>query len=353
MARARVGLDVGSTGVRAAELSLGGDRPSLVRAAQVPVEAGAVDNGEIQDVDAVADAVRELWRRGGFKTKEVTMGVGNQRVVVREVSLPALPEKELRESLPYQVQELIPIPVEESVLDFDVLDEFEQEGRKMVRLLVVGAQRDMVDRFVQAAVKARVEPVGVDLVPFALVRAVGTDGGMGLEEGEAGGEAVVDVGADITNICVHERGVPRFVRILPSGSRDITRAMAGALGLTEEQGEALKRGTRIHGGPEPEEVRAVMEGHAASLVEEIRSSLGFYQVQTPGARVTRVLVTGGGSKLAGFLEMLSASVGARVEPGRVFGRVSVQLDLDEQALAEAEPLLAVAVGLALPAEERT
>lgn len=352
MARGRVGLDLGSTGVRAAEVSLGSDPPSLVRAAQVPLEPGAVENGEVRNADLVAEAVKELWRRGGFRSKEVTMGVGNQRVVVREVTLPSLPEKELRQSLPYQVSDLIPIPMEEAVLDFDVLDELEQEGRKMVRLLVVAAQREMIDQLVQSALKAKLEPVGVDLIPFALVRAVGRDDGMGLDEAEAGGEAVVDVGADVTNICVHERGVPRFVRILPSGSSDVTKAMSSALSMTEEQAEALKRGTPIQGGPTPEEARSVLEGHAASLVDEVRSSIGFYQVQSPGARVTRVLVTGGGSKLSGFLEMLSARLGTPVERGRVFEKVSVKLQLDEAALAEAEPLLAVAVGLALPTPER-
>src|SRR2546430_6153142 len=101
MGRTRIGLDVGSTAVRAAEVASNG-RPSLVRAAQVALPSGAVESGEIRDPGAVVDALRELWKRGGFKSKQVYMGVGNQRLVVREVILPWLPEKELRESLPYQ-----------------------------------------------------------------------------------------------------------------------------------------------------------------------------------------------------------------------------------------------------------
>ncbi|MBI4259526.1 MAG: pilus assembly protein PilM, partial [Actinobacteria bacterium] len=170
MSRSRIGLDIGATAVRAAEVTGGADAPVLVRAAQVPVAPGAVENGEIRNPDAVAESVRELWRRGGFKTKQVVMGVGNQRVVVREVALPWLPEKELRDSLAYQVQEFIPIAVEDAVLDFDPLEEFEQEGRRMIRVLLVAAQRAMVNALVQTAETARLEPVGVDLLPFALVR---------------------------------------------------------------------------------------------------------------------------------------------------------------------------------------
>jgi type IV pilus assembly protein PilM len=349
VAKGRVGLDIGSTAVRAVEVQVGSDPPVLARAAQVALQPGAVESGEVRDSQAVAAAIRELWTRGGFKNRQATMGVGNQRVVVREVTVPALPPKELRQSLPFQVQELIPIPMEEAVVDYDVLDEFEREGARMVRLLVVAAQREMLNRLVGSATAAKVEPVGVDLVPFALIRAVGQDEGLGLEEADRGGEAIVDVGADVTNICVHDRGVARFVRILPSGGRDVTKAMSDALGVTEEQAENLKRGgSAENGGPRPEEVESVRRGRVARLGDEIRSSLDFYRAQTPGADVTHVLVTGGGSKVPGLIESLDERLPARVEAGHAFGKVAVRLDMDEETVADAEPLLAVALGLALP-----
>ena len=124
----RIGVDIGATGVRAAELSMRSVPPTLVRVGQVPLSPGAVSNGEIRDPGAVSEALRELWRRGRFRSKEVILGVANQRVVVREVLVPWLEDKELRASLPYQVQEYVPISLEEAVLDFHVLEEFEREG---------------------------------------------------------------------------------------------------------------------------------------------------------------------------------------------------------------------------------
>jgi type IV pilus assembly protein PilM len=350
MAKGSVGLDVGSTAVRAAEVALGGGQPSLVRAAQVPLAAGAVQNGEVREPQVVTEAIRELWQRGGFKTRQATLGVGNQRAVVREVTVPALPPKELSQALPFQIQELIPIPLEDAVLDHDVLDEFDQEGTRMLRLLVVAAQRTMVTTMVDAATQAKVEPVGVDLVPFALIRSVGQGDGLNLDESGMGGEAIVDVGADVTNICVHERGVARFVRILPSGGRDVTRALADALSVTEEEAESLKWGQPVEGAPSPAEVQSIVDRRAGVLVDEIRSSLDFYRAQMPDSEVTRVLVTGGGSKLPGFVERLRDRMGGRVERGHPFGKVAVQLQMDAETMAEAEPLLAVAVGLALPQE---
>lgn len=346
MARTRVGLDIGSTAVRAAEVG-GGDVPVLMRAAQVPLPQGAVENGEVRQPAVVAEALKELWDRSRIRARQVLLGVGNQRVVVREVALPWLPEKELRSSLGFQVQEFIPISVEDAVLDFDPLGEFEQEGRRMLRILLVAAQKVMVSAAVEAAQGAKLEPVGIDLNPFALVRAVGTsDEALDLET--AGDEAVVDIGAHVTNICVHDRGVTRFVRILPTGGRDITLSVARGLGVEDEVAERLKRGEDVEGGPAQMDVEQVALSRAGSFVDEIRSSLEFYTAQVPGARIGRVLVTGGGSKLKGFIELLQDRIPVKVDRGRVFERVKSELDLPPDAMEDAEPVLAVAVGLAIP-----
>ncbi|MEP6476641.1 MAG: type IV pilus assembly protein PilM [Actinomycetota bacterium] len=349
MAKARIGLDIGSTAVRAAEVSVGG-QPAVLRAAQVKVAAGAVENGEVRDPGAVADALRELWAVGKFKSRQVVIGVGNQRVVVREIGLPWLPEKELRASLGFQVQEFIPMSVDDVVLDFDALGEFEQEGRRMIRILLVAAQRAMVDAIMAAADGAKLDAVGLDLVPFALVRAVGaSDAGMDLDG--SGDEAVVDIGGHVTNICVHARGVTRFVRILPSGGNDVTLAIARSLGIEDDIAERLKKGEAVQGGPAPEAVRSAALSRAGSFVDEIRSSLEFYTAQTQGSRIVRVLVTGGGSKLDGLMDLLRGRIPVPVEKGQVFSRATPKLDLDERALNEAEPVLAVAIGLAIPGRD--
>ena len=173
MARTRIGVDVGSTAVRVAEVAAG-DIPVVVRAAQVPLPPGVVQAGEVRQPEAVAEALRELWSKSGVKSKQVHLGVGNQRVVVREVALPWLPEKELRDTLGFQVQEFIPMASDEAVLDFDPLGEMDQGGRRMVRILLVAAHKPMVNALVEAALAAKLDPQGIDLTPFAVIRAVGT-----------------------------------------------------------------------------------------------------------------------------------------------------------------------------------
>jgi type IV pilus assembly protein PilM len=345
--KTRIGLDVGSTAVRAAELAEGSP-PTVIRAAQVPLPAGAVENGEVREVEAVSEGLRELWTRGGFKSRKVWMGVGNQRVVVREIALPTMPEKELRQSLGFQVQEFIPMPVDEAVLDYHLIEEIEVDGRQMLRLLLVAAQKAMVDTLVTSATNAKLEPMGLDLVPFAMVRAVGATGA-GMELERSGGEAVVDIGAHVTNIVVHAAGETRFVRILPSGGRDITVAIARGLTVEDEIAERLKRGEVVEESTAtPEQALQVAMQRATQFVDEIRSSLEFYTAQTQGARIERLLISGGGSKLEGFIDIVRQRIPVTVEAGRVFSKVGSQLSLSEDAQAEAEPVLATAVGLAIP-----
>jgi type IV pilus assembly protein PilM len=366
MAKTRIGVDVGSTAVRVAEVSLG-DVPVVVRAAQVPLPPGAVEAGEVRQTDLVAEALRNLWSQAGVKGKQVFLGVGNQRVVVREVSLPWLPEKELRDSLAFQVQEFIPMAADDAVLDFDPLGEMDQGGRRMQRILLVAANKGMVNGLVDAALAAKLDPQGIDLTPFAAVRAVGS-GDEALDLESEGDEAVIDVGAHVTSICVHDRGTTRFVRILPSGGRDVTVAVARGLGVEEDVAEALKRGEPVvppppdQSGapaeapselPSADEVRRLALSRAGSFVDEIRSSLELYAAQIPGARIARVVVTGGGSRLDGFLELLQERIPVEVDRGRLFERVKSELDLTPEAAAEAEAVLAVAVGLAIPSRRRS
>jgi type IV pilus assembly protein PilM len=210
----------------------------------------------------------------------------------------------------------------------------------------------MIDALVEAVLGAKLDPVGIDLSPFALVRAVGTQDGA-LEVEQAGNEAIIDVGAHVTVVCVHDRGVTRFVRILPTGGRDLTLALARALGVEEDVAEQLKRGIEVDGAPGREDVRRIVATRLAAFVDEVRSSLEFYAAQVSGARIARVLAVGGGSKLEGFMEALEQRIPVPVDRGRLLDRVKSELDQTPEAVSEIEPVLPVAVGLAISGRRRS
>ncbi|MDQ3485910.1 MAG: type IV pilus assembly protein PilM, partial [Actinomycetota bacterium] len=242
-----VGLDIGTSGVRAAELSWGKGSAKLERFGQVALPAGAVRDGEVVDTEAVTAAIGRLWSQAKFSTKKVVVGVANQKVVVRQVDLPWLPIDELRKSLAFQVQDHIPMPVEQAILDFHPLGDITNDaGERMLRVLLVAAARDMVGSSLAAVEGAGLQPTMVDLTPFAVLRSlVAADSGFG----SVHAEALVDIGASVTNIIVHQGGVPRFVRILLMGGGDITDAVAERLGVATEQAEAVKQTTGLASVP--------------------------------------------------------------------------------------------------------
>ncbi len=346
--RTAIGLDIGTSGVRAAELSFNKGRVTLEKFGQVALPEGAVRDGEVIDVARVSGAIRELWSHTRFSSKKVVIGVANQRVVVRQVELPWMPIDELRSSLAFQVADMVPMPVDQALLDIQPLEEFESEnGTRFIRALLVAAARETVMGNIAAVQGGGLEPVMVDLTSFAVIRALATPDHLGMG---APVEALVDVGARVTNIVVHEGGVPRFVRILLSGGQDLTDAVAERMGVPTHQAEALKQelGLSPQVNSDLQPAARVVDAAAAGFVDEVRGSLDYYMASSGLPPVSRVRLTGGGSRLAGLAERLQAATRLPVERGNPLHSMRVgRTGLSDEQLAFVEPLAVVPVGLAL------
>jgi type IV pilus assembly protein PilM len=347
--RTAIGLDIGTSGVRAAELAIGKNGITLEKFGQVALPEGAVKDGEVINADAVTDAVKQLWAHTKFTTKKVAIGVANQKVIVRQVDLPWAPLEELKGSLPFLVQDTIPMPVETALLDFYPLEDLAGEGgTKMVRGLLVAASRDMVTSHLAAVQKAGLKPEMVDLTAFALLRSLAEMDEVGLG-GEA--EVLVDVGARVTNVIVHEGGVPRFVRILLMGGQDVTDAVVDRAGVTAAQATALKQEIgmqEISGTMETQAAGRVMAAAGQAFVDQIRGSLDYYSASSGSRPVSRLVLTGGGSRLIGLATRLAEATRVPVVQGNAFADLTVgKTGLSPEQLSFVEPLASVPVGLAL------
>lgn len=348
--RSLVGLDIGTSAVRAAEVSVGGDSATLHRFAEVELPDGAVQNGEITEPAAVTAAVKKLWQIGHFTSKKVVIGVANQRVVVRQVELPWLPEKELRKSLAFHVGDLIPMPVEHAVLDFDAAEEMNgEDGRRLLRVLLVAANKDMVNTALDAVTRAGLTPVAVDLTPFAVMRALG--GGASALGLEGEGEVLVDLGADVTNIVVHQQGAPRFVRVLVLGGRDVTDALAERLGVDMRTAESTKLEMRLANDAafvDAHPAGRALESAASQWIDELRQSLDYYSAQSGSVRLGRLVLTGGGAQLEGLAQRVATATRLPVVVASPLSSLKLgKTGLSDTELLRYEPRMAVPVGLAL------
>ena len=347
--RSAIGLDIGTSGVRAAELSFGKGVVTLEKFGQIALPEGAVRDGEIVTPDAVAAAIKQLWAHTKFSSKKVIIGVANSKVIVSQVDLPWMPADELKKSLACQVQDFVPMPVEQAVLDFHPLEELVSDnGTKVLRGLLVAASRDMVNSSLEAVQKAGLSPVMVDLTSFAVVRSLADADHLGMG---ASVEALVDVGARVTNIVVHQDGVPRFVRILMMGGQDVTDAVAERLGVPQEQAEAMKQQIGAGAAPAGTDTAAasrVVEAVSATFVDEVRGSLDYYLASSGSTPISRLVLTGGGARLAGLAQRLQAMTRVAVEVGTPMHNLQVgRTGLSPEQIAFVEPLAAVPVGLAL------
>lgn len=341
-----VGLDIGSFAVRAAEINYDGGRPTLQRFAQVTLPPGAVSDGEVIDAQVVSAALRRLWSEGGFSTRKVVLGVSSQRVIVRQADVTAMTEEDLRTALHFEAQELIPIPVDEAVLDFQVIDPLLSGGDPSVppnmRILLAAAHRDMVNGHLATLKAAGLEGSAVDPTALALLRAVPPGQGSATE-------AVVSIGADLTTIAIREGASTRFVRVLNFGGSDLTEALSRELAVNALAAEDIKRrvvngaGTAVTA-----QTQSTLSLRMGSLVDEIRGSLDFFLAQNDTERVDRVVLTGGAVQTEGLVARLQQSIRSSVEVADPLVSVSVgRTGLSDTQLRQSAPYMVAPIGLAL------
>jgi type IV pilus assembly protein PilM len=304
-----VGLDIGNASVRAVEVQgYDGAKPSIVRSAELPLPEGAVRRGEVIEVATVSTALRRLWSTGGFKTKNVVLGMGGARVFARDFAVPRGSLSAIRESLPFLVQDHLPVPVAEAILDFYPIAEQPGDTPMIAGLLVAGTT-EAITANVASAINAGLRPLHVDFVPFAMTRAISP------VRSSRGRDVLVSIGATTTNIVVVHDGVPQYVRMILNGADDITRAIATRLQWSPDQAEAAKRAVGMGGPMARAEDRPVLEiiyEVVGELLTNINSTLSYYATAKPAAPVQRILLTGGGAQLIGLPKALGDLTGLPV-----------------------------------------
>lgn len=358
-----VGLDIGGDFIRAAWVKPSGAGPTLATYGSVPTPPGAVVEGEIVDPICASMAIRDLWKQAGFKIKDAAIGVSNQKVVVRLVDLPFMQRDELARAIRFQAQDYIPIPIEEAILDFQILGDYVTPADEhMMEVLLVAAQREMISTAVAAVEGAGLRPVQVDVTAFALVRALlGTQASWFSDEVDDASEglSIVDIGSGLTTIVIVERGIPRFTRVSALAGNQFTQAVANVLNISFPDAEDLKNRAglpRMDGSVDvsPEEetgafraARDALEREANKFVAEVRRSLDYYLAQTTQVRsIRRVYLTGPGAGMQNLAEFLSGGLQTEVVLGDPLAQVEMGSGVGPEVLAERMGC-GPAIGLAL------
>ena len=366
-----VGLDIGSTAVRGVEIKPGKKgKLNLLRYHEVALPLGAVNQGKILDPEIVSSALKKLWSDGKFKSKNVVLGTGNQRILVRDLTLPKMSSKHIRESLPFHVQNILQIPLEDSLLDFYPVSESSGEQGNTINGLLIAAEKTEIVGNIRATEQAGLTPVEVDLIPFALNRLLVQRTQL------AGTTALVDIGGNTTSVIIAYHGVPLFVRIIPAGGEDLTRGLMSGLEITYEKAEKLKRVLKYNlASAAGDELKLmtpscgcsecmaefasahdsgtieVLQSVMGELLSSLRSTVNYFNNTRPKEPVAQVLLTGGGAQLSGLATSLAEMTHTSVNIVDPFELITISRQLKSNKSQGSDASFAVALALALRSQK--
>jgi type IV pilus assembly protein PilM len=359
-----VGLDIDRGSIKAVQISGAGGGYSLQHVGYHRLPPGTILDGEVANHDLLAAEIREFWDSHSFTGKAVTLGVSNQKVVVRLLDFPHMAQADLQGAISFEAQDHIPMPLDEAVLDYVVLGPTEERS-DLDRVLVVAAQREMISRYTSAVRTGGLRPAGVDVKALSLTRSTLPDPFFGDE----GAVLLLDVGAEITNLVVADRGNPVLTRFVPVGLVDFVAAVVELADLPEDEAERLALDPRVRLGSEQDEtqeveaeegsfdpalvydVRRGLEGAAQTLADEVQRSIEHHRSQEAARDVSRVLLSGEAALIPNLDGYLGELLDVPTSSGKPVEKLSAnRSNVTDDQLRAMEPVLAVAFGLAMEEE---
>ena len=338
-----IGLDIGSSAVKAVEVVQRGDRFELLHLGIATLPHDAIVEGAFLNASAIADAIREAIEKSGSKAKHAAAAVSGHSVIVKKITVPAMTAAELEESIRWEAEQYIPFDVNEVNLDFEILQAGDAE--RPMEVLLVAAKKDLIDDYVNLIGEAGLTPSVIDVAGFAVENAFESNYGVSGDEVVA----IINIGAQTSTINVLANGVPAFTRDVATGGNQYTAEIQRALSVSFDEAERIKIGER---GPEsqdvvPQEVEQAMRAVTNNLVGEIARSLDFFSATAADMRIQRVYLAGGSSRVSGLEAAFKERTGLEVELMNPLAKMLPSSRFDSEFLDQVGPSLGVGIGLAM------
>jgi len=341
--KAVVGLDIGSSAVKAVELKQAGKGWKVAAFAIQPVPPDSIVDGAIIDGAAVADAIRRIFEDKRFKTKEVAASLSGNAVIVKKINLPAMTEAELAESIYWEAEQYIPFDIQDVNIDYQILDAGAGGEGGTMEVLLVAAKKEKIADYTGVISQAGRTPVIVDVDAFALQNAFEMN--YGLEKEQV--VVLLNFGASAININIITGDQSVFTRDISMGGNSYTEAVQKELNLPFESAEQLKRGQPVE-GVNAEDVTPVLHTMTENVLLEIQKTFDFYKASATSDRIDRIVLSGGAARVDGFVPALQERFGTVVELFNPFQKITWEPGrLGVEDAEGVSPAAAVAVGLAL------
>jgi type IV pilus assembly protein PilM len=339
--RGVVGLDIGSSAVKAVELKTSGRVHRVGAYAIEPIPVDSIVDGAIMDAVSVADAIRRVFERAGVRTRDVAASLSGNAVIVKKISLPIMTDAELAESIRWEAEQYIPFDIQDVNLDHQILAT-DAGGKGTMDVLLVAAKKDKINDYSGVIAQAGRQAAVIDVDAFAIQNAF--EANYDLVPGVV--TVLMNVGASATNINIVSGGSSAFTRDISTGGNAYTDAIQREFNLSFEHAEQVKHG-RVVEGVGPDDVRPVLRAVTENVLLEVQKTFDFYRATAPSDRLDRIMLCGGGAQTEGLLGDIGERFSLPVEPLNPFRRVVFDSGKFGVNGDEAAATAAVAVGLAL------
>ena len=341
--RSVVGLDIGSSALKAVELKPVRSGFELLHIAHQNLQSDTIVDGHIIDLNHVSDTINRIWSDQNIKTNQIATSLSGHAVIVKKILLPTMSEEELDEQIHWEAEQYIPFDINDVNLYHEITG-YDSAGQNM-DVLLVACKRDKIAQFTQVISQAGKQPVIVDVDAFALQNAYEVN----YQPSPATTVALLDIGASVMTINIVRGATSIFTRDISAGGNQYTDLLQKELNLTFEQAEALKRGALVEEQLSLEQAQPAIDSVSEMLALEIQRTLDFFRataVDSPN--IDRMLIAGGSSKVAHLCDYLSEKFQMPVERFDAFRSIRVDHKrFDDEFLKELSPNMAVAVGLAV------
>jgi type IV pilus assembly protein PilM len=337
--KALVGLDIGSSSVKAIELKSGKQGYELLSFGLEPLAQDIVVDGSIIDSNAVATAITNMCDAQKIKTKNVSTSLSGHSVIVKRVSLPAMTEEELYDRIHSEASQYIPFDIADVNLSYQILEATDTN----LDVELVAVKKDKILNHTNVLAQAGRVPAVVDIDAFALQNCF--EANYDPDPGQT--VALLNIGASLMNINILRDGIPLFTRDVSVGGSQYTDALQKELDILYDDAEKLKQGESLPGISEEQKAN-VLRSVSDILILEIQKTFDFFRATASGENIQRIYLAGGAAQTQGLLELLREEFSMPVEPLDPFRKIVINPGQHNDYLVrQLAPRLAIAVGLAL------
>ena len=336
-----VGLDIGSRSIKAGEIIEGKRGPTLKKFGMIDIPPGTIEDGVINDPEAVSDAIRQLFKTYNIKEQNVAVSIGGYSVIVKKINVQNMPEEQLQETIQFEAEQYIPFDISDVNLDFQILGESEHNPNQM-SVFLVAAKKEMVNDYINLVNLAGLNPCIIDVEAFALQNIFELN-----YDAQEENIALIDIGASKTSLNILRGMTSVFMRDVALGCLQINQKIVSLVGCSLEEAEQLKQGEQ-QDKISSEDLNNIISAVVSDWCTEIRRALDFFYSTYPEDQITRIILSGGGANIAEFRQLLGAETSAHVEIINPFQNLTIDDDaFDSAYVQQIAPQATICMGLAI------